>query len=390
MRRGLTFQEAVFVAALPYRKSVYQSGGFAQSPGPGGVIVLTAEAAGASDLFSEPASVAWEEFLRRHFTKRDLIRAAGEAASYAGDELAGPNASWYSRELEDRTGGGRVGFVSVWDADYPVRLRNCYDAPPVLFYCGAEAPRESRPGSRRLRYAEPRPERAVLREAVGMVGIVGTRQAHPFAGEAVRAYVRDLARDCTDRAGPVIVSGLALGIDRIAHEAALECGLPGIAVLGAGLLHAGPRANLDLPRRAREANASFVLLSEFPPHTPARAAHFPRRNRVIGGLVEAVAVLQAPLKSGAMITARFALDEGRDVLAFDHDVLRAASGSNDGARALLEAGATPIVLPELEARLVKEPPFGAAGRRARLALWKRASLGQGLRWLGGRYYLEAG
>ncbi|MCR9144020.1 MAG: DNA-protecting protein DprA [bacterium] len=368
MHRRLSFGQAVFVAALPYRKSVYRAGGFAS--------VDPTEPANSGEPANARCSSQWQGFLRRHFRSDDLKRAADEAAPYAG----AANSIWMSSELERRTGFSRVAFVSVWDPEYPAALRCCYDAPPILFYT-SEAGGFDFIGSFSH---EPGPAPDSASGSSAPIAIVGTRQAHPLTAEAVRSFVAALAVS-----RPPIVSGLALGVDRLAHEAAIQNELPGLAVLGAGVLHAGPVANLDLLRRARAAGVPFGLVSEFPPHTPARAAHFPRRNRVIAGLVERVAVLQAPQKSGAMITARFALEEGRDVLVFDHAVLRAAAGCNDGARDLLESGATPIVLPELEARLLREPPFGSAGRARRLELWKRAALGQGLRWLGGRFYLES-
>lgn len=386
MMRRLTFAEAVFVAALPYRKSVYQTGGYSQTAGP----------ACADQTFD------WWNFLRTHYAARDLARAQAEAAAYCQVQ----SEQWRSPELGRLVGTDRVDFVSIWDDAYPPALRFSYDPPPILFYCGHPPANQSEGAARALAQDLGRH----LLYSIG-IAIVGTRNAHPLAVEAVRQYVATLVR--ADRSGsrvsgeaqgdanptgtentrdpsPTIVSGLALGIDRVAHLAAIENGLRGIAVLGAGLLHAGPRANLDVLRRAREAGTAFFLLSEFPPHTPARASHFPRRNRIIAGLVERVAVLQAPAKSGAMITARFALEEGRDVLAFDHALLRALPGSNDGARDLLESGAIPIRLPELEARLIQEPPYSAEHRAARLELWKQATLGNQVQWLGGRYYLRAG
>lgn len=382
MQTGFSFQDAVFVAALPYRKSVYASGGFAQTAGP---------------MSAKPL---WNRFLRAHFASRQLERARNQAALYDG----AAHAFLDSPELERRCGSARIRFVSIWDTRYPEALRACYDPPPVLFYleCASgnlDTSTGAIPGAFAGLCGSGAPE---------ALAIVGTRHAHPFAGEAVQAYIQEIAAARlpvgqvpaagSARRGPrvnqarplsAIVSGFARGIDRRAHEAAIDCGLPGVAVLGAGLLHAGPAMNLDLPDRARAKAAPFAFVSEFPPHAPARAAHFPRRNRIIAGLVQRVAVLQAPLKSGAMITARFALDEGRDVLAFDHEVLRAAGAGNDGGRQLLESGATPIHLPGLEERLHRAPPFTRAARAARLALWKRAALADDLRWLGGRYYLSA-
>ena len=121
---------------------------------------------------------------------------------------------------------------------------------------------------------------------------------------------------------------------------------------------------------------------------PARAAHFPRRNRILAGLVERLIVMQAPARSGALISARFALECGRDVIVFDHELFRSFAGSNAGAQALLEEGALPLIVPGLEADLIQEPAYHPETRERRLALWKAATLGRGLRWLGGRSYLR--
>jgi DNA processing protein len=192
--------------------------------------------------------------------------------------------------------------------EYPPLLREIADPPIVLW----------RAGSRR---------------ALDMpaVAIVGSRRATP-AGLAV---ARRLAAGLAD-AGLVIVSGLALGIDGAAHEGALSAGGTTVAVLGCGADVVYPRAHRDLMARVRGSGAVF---SEFPPGMPPRAHYFPLRNRIISGLCRAVIVAEASMRSGSLITARMALEQGRDVLAVPGSV---ASGQFSGCHALIKDGA-PLV-----------------------------------------------
>jgi DNA processing protein len=139
------------------------------------------------------------------------------------------------------------------------------------------------------------------------VAVVGSRKATA----AGRALARGLGRDLA-RAGLTVVSGLARGIDTAAHEGVLESGGRTVAVLGSGLDRLYPPENARLAARVAEAGA---LVSEFPLGTPPLPGHFPRRNRVIAGWGRTVVVAEAAEKSGALGTARSALDEGRDVLA---------------------------------------------------------------------------
>jgi DNA processing protein len=139
------------------------------------------------------------------------------------------------------------------------------------------------------------------------VAIVGTRRPTAAGVEAARVFARAFAE-----AGLVVVSGLAVGIDAAAHEAALSSGGHTVAVLGCGL-------DVDYPRRNRSLRQAIAekgtLVSEFPDGTPPRRAHFPERNRIIVGLVRGVLVVEGGERSGAMITARYALDANRDVWA---------------------------------------------------------------------------
>lgn len=188
-----------------------------------------------------------------------------------------------------------------------------------------------------------------VRPAVALVGSrAATREGLLLAAE--------LASDLT-RAGFVVVSGLARGIDSAAHAAALDAGGATIAVLGTGADLVYPAEHRGLADRIAGCGA---LVSEFPPGTPARAFHFPLRNRIISGLSRAVVVVEAPEKSGALITAREALDQGRDVMAVPG---RVAGGRNRGAHGLIRDGAK---LVESAVDILQElqwPPLATPARR---------------------------
>ena len=178
------------------------------------------------------------------------------------------------------------------------------------------------------------------------VAIVGSRAASPYALEVARRLGADLARR-----GITVVSGMARGVDSAAHRGALEGGGATIAVFGCGVDIIYPREHRALAERICERGA---LVSEFPPGTPPLKRHFPQRNRIISGLSLAVVVVEAAEGSGSLITADFALEQGRAVLAVPGNVL---GGRNYGAHALLRDGAK---LVECADDILEELP---AGRR---------------------------
>ena len=161
-----------------------------------------------------------------------------------------------------------------------------------------------------------------------MVAIVGSRAASPYALEVARRLGADLARRKV-----TVVSGLARGVDSAAHRGALEADGVTVAVFGCGVDRIYPREHARLASDICERGA---LVSEFPLGEPPLAAYFPQRNRIISGLSLAVVVVEAAEKSGSLITARFALDQGREVLAVPGNIL---GGRNSGAHALLRDGA---------------------------------------------------
>lgn len=179
-------------------------------------------------------------------------------------------------------------FLTPADSAYPELLYEIPDPPPVLYYRGQV-------------------DLLTDCQTVPGIGIVGTRSPTEYG----KRWTRRLTKTLT-RAGFVIISGLAAGIDREAHQSCLEAKGQTIAVLGTGVDVVYPYRNRDLHRAITQTG---LLLSEYPPGTQPERMYFPRRNRIIAGLSRAVLVTEAPRKSGALITAQLANDYGRDVFA---------------------------------------------------------------------------
>lgn len=154
------------------------------------------------------------------------------------------------------------------------------------------------------------------------VAVVGTRRPDPYGKKVTELFASELAK-----AGLTIISGLAAGVDAIAHEQALACGGKTIAVLGGGFNHIYPTFNTALAKQIEEKG---LLLSEYPPQTLPSAFHFPVRNRIIAGIADAVLITQAGEKSGSMHTKNYAVDYGKDLFIIPADITREASkGTND-------------------------------------------------------------
>jgi DNA processing protein len=185
------------------------------------------------------------------------------------------------------------------------------------------------------------PERLYVRGSfdalvgVHRLAVVGTRAMTSYGEQAVARFVRPV----TAR-GVNIISGLALGVDALAHRTCLDAGGTTAAVLASGIDDdtIGPRTNLGLARDILSNGGALV--SEYPPGTPAERWTFPARNRIISGLASAVLIIEAGLKSGALITARHAADQGCDVLAVPGSVFWSRSA---GPNMLIQSGAKPVV-----------------------------------------------
>lgn len=199
---------------------------------------------------------------------------------------------WDIREIHDKAGridticGMRsIKWVSWKDTGYPPLLREIYDPPSVIYYRGNL----------------PNPEKSLL-------GMVGTRKPSPGALDKAYTIACDLGK-----AGISVISGLALGIDSMSHRGNLSGGVPGYAVMGSGLDEIYPAANRLLARKILDSGGS--LISEYPPGVVPSKWTFPARNRIIAAMSRSVLVIEAPKKSGALITASFALDHGKDLWA---------------------------------------------------------------------------
>ena len=199
-----------------------------------------------------------------------------------------------------------VRALTLAHAEYPRLLRHITSPPPVLYVRGQLAPADDL-----------------------AIGIVGTRRATAYGNDLARRFGAELAAG-----GVTVVSGLARGIDTTAHRAALDAGGRTVAVFGCGLDTIYPPQNRALAERITQQGA---LVSEYALGTPPDARNFPVRNRIISGLSRGVIVVEAPIRSGALITATFAADQGRDVFAVPGSALSSASA---GCHTLIRDGAT--------------------------------------------------
>jgi DNA processing protein len=246
------------------------------------------------------------ESLRRPRQHADLLPEGAIRSIEAGQGRRAAEA-----EMRRAEGQG-VRLLHLAGSEYPALLRQIYDPPVVLWVLGGHADLGARPA----------------------VALVGTRAA---SGQG-RALARGMARELA-AAGATIVSGLARGIDAACHEGALEGRGRTLAVLGSGVDRVYPPEHGVLAGRIAAAGA---LVSELPLGTPPLAFNFPRRNRIIAGLASAVVVVEAPKRSGALVTARLALDEGREVFAVPgHPAAPGSAGTNalirDGALLVRDA-----------------------------------------------------
>mgnify|MGYP000016285402 CR=1 FL=1 len=192
-----------------------------------------------------------------------------------------------------------------------------------------------------VQHTSPTPTRLFLRGQLPKtpgVAVVGTRRITPYGRACTELLVRELVR-----LGVPVVSGLALGIDGVAHETAVEGGGMTVAIIGGGIddRSISPSSHAGLAKRILESGGA--IMSEYPPGAPSLPHHFPERNRLIAALSRAVLVIEAPHKSGAMITAKLALDMGREVWAVPGAITQENS---QGPNELIRNGATPINGPD--------------------------------------------
>jgi DNA processing protein len=212
----------------------------------------------------------------------------------------------FARSLSERG----LRFLGRSEAAFPPLLRAIHDPPIGLFVRGtADAELLARPA----------------------VAVVGARACSAYGSHVARTLARELAA-----AGLVVVSGLARGVDGAAHRGALEAGGLTVAVLGCGIDRDYPASHRELARGISE---SGLIVSEYAPEVEPAPWRFPARNRVIAGLAVATVVVEARERSGALITADLALEEGREVFAVPGEI---TSSLSKGTNALLRSGAAPL------------------------------------------------
>lgn len=256
------------------------------------------EARRATEGSSDPARVAFEA------PAEELIACGVRPAAAAALVAARPSLLRRARNEVDLASRAGIRIVARPDPDYPAEAALLDDPPPVLYWKGG------------------------LPTGIARIAVVGARRATAYG----RRVATTLAADLAER-GVEIVSGGARGIDTCAHTGALERNGRTVAVLGSGFRRPYPEENEPLFERiSREG----CVLSEFPLDTGPRPEHFPRRNRLIASLAAAVVVVEATEKSGSLITARHALDLGREVLAVPGPI---HSEQSEGCHRLIRDGA---------------------------------------------------
>lgn len=236
---------------------------------------------------------------------RDLLLVPG-----IGEEMAAHIADWENRidlpEEKCRLSDHGIELLTLDDPRYPAALRQIHDPPFLLYMKGTLLPADE-----------------------AAVGVVGSRRMTHYGREQARKFSFQLAR-----AGFTIISGLARGIDTAAHEAALAAGGRTIAVLGSGIGNVYPPENQALADRISEQGA---VLSEFPVLYVPDKQSFPLRNRIVAGMSSGLLVVEAPARSGSLITANQALEQGRTVFAIPGPIDRPSS---EGCHRLIQQGAT--------------------------------------------------
>lgn len=279
--------------------------------------ILSVKGIGVSRWIRLSRSVSIEEIVRM----LQHARGRSELAKLLGRKVCEPDRSFVKRQVAmlERE---RCGVISLSDAGYPSMLTEIHEPPPLLFYRG---------------------DLIVLRNPI--ICIVGSRSASRRGLIVARSLALELSRR-----GFTVVSGMARGIDSAAHEGALRGGGSTCAVLGCGIDIPYPPENASL---AIEIADGGCLLSEFPFGTPPRKHHFPQRNRILSGLSLGVVVVEAGIGSGALGTARWAIEQNREVFAVPGPVEHPGSR---GPHRLIREGA--FLVEGIEDVLAELPPCG--------------------------------
>ncbi len=248
------------------------------------------------DAFGDPASVL--KASPRALEETKSVNGAVAAAVAQGQKEALDKSLRLIEEHE-------VTVVTFVDPAYPAVLKHIHDPPPLLYVKGSLAPADR-----------------------NAISVVGSRRATHYGKTVAGKLAGDLARMSI-----TVVSGMAYGVDTAAHKGALEAGGRTIAVLGCGVDIVYPRPNSKLYERITESGA---VISEFPMGTQPSPGNFPLRNRIVSGITLGTLVIEAPRKSGALITARLAMEQGREVFAVPGNIF---SPYGEGCHLLIKDGA---------------------------------------------------
>ena len=248
--------------------------------------------------------IAWE-------APSDALRAAGLSQKIIDNLLHVRTHLDIQKEIERATAGG-IDILTWDDSAYPKKLLEIHQPPPVLYVRGS---------------FQPEDEIAVA--------IVGTRRITPYGRRVTVQLSERLAQN-----GVTVISGLARGVDGVSHQAALNAGGRTIAVLGSGIDQIYPPEHRGLAEKIVQNGA---VVSDYSPGTPPEAVNFPPRNRIISGLSSGTVVVEAGKKSGALITATFAVEQGREVFAVPGSIHGVQSR---GTNYLIQQGARPLLDPE--------------------------------------------
>lgn len=213
-------------------------------------------------------------------------------------------------KIERRLSNGDVSILTYWNEEYPEALRNIPDPPVFLFVKG-------------------NPECL----AYNLFAVVGTRKMTNYGKQVTEQFVKELTKHF------VIVSGMAYGVDSVAHSSALKLGKPTIAVLGCGVDYIYPRSNEPL---YKEILKNGCIISEYLPWERPQKYTFVARNRIISGLSQGILVTEAGIDSGALITAKFGLEQGKDIFAIPGDINKP---SCEGTNYLIQNGAYLVTRP---------------------------------------------
>lgn len=258
---------------------------------------------GLLDHFGSP-QIAWE-------APADALRAAGLGSKTIENLLQVRSSGALEKTWEYLQVQG-IGLLTWEDEGYPQRLKEIDQPPPVLYVRGELQPEDD-----------------------WAVAIIGTRRITPYGRQVAEEVASALAVN-----GVTVISGLARGVDAAAHQAAIKSGGRTLAILGSGVDRIYPPEHRRL---AEQIISQGAVLSDYPPGTPPDAANFPPRNRLISGLSLAVVVIEAGKTSGALITAAFAADQGREVFAVPGNI---HAPQSQGTNRLIRDGARPLLDPQ--------------------------------------------